>query len=85
MRRIDALYLAALALAGLAFAAMIALGVSRTPPWLSVLGALAALIAGWCDRNGQCVPRCALNVRRAAAFTPRRDPRGSGQLNSGVA
>ena len=63
MDRLDQLYLASLAPAGVALGVMLTVGVAHTPLWLSALGALGALVAGYCDRQGaHLAPREALDV-----------------------
>ena len=44
-------YFVALALAGLAFGVLVAVGPSRVPTWLAALGAVGALVAGGIDRE----------------------------------
>ncbi len=64
MERIDQLYLASLAPAGVALGVMLTVGVAHTPLWLSALGALGALTAGYCDRQGgHLAPREAFDVK----------------------
>jgi len=61
--RLDQIYLASLAPTGVAFGVMLTVGVAHTPLWLSALGALGALVAGYCDRQGaHLAPREALDV-----------------------
>ena len=63
MERLDQIYLASLAPAGVALGVMLTVGVAHTPLWLSALGALGALVAGYCDRQGaHLAPREALDV-----------------------
>ncbi len=62
---LDLIYLAALAPACVALGVMVVLGVGQTPPWLSALGALGALVAGACDRETPSpVTPSALSPRR---------------------
>jgi hypothetical protein len=62
--RLDQLYLASLAPAGVALGVMLTVGVAHTPLWLSALGALGALTAGYCDRQGgHLAPREAFDVK----------------------
>jgi len=64
VERIDQLYLASLAPAGVALGVMLTVGVAHTPLWLSALGALGALVAGYCDRQGaHLAPREAFDVK----------------------
>jgi hypothetical protein len=64
VERIDQLYLASLAPAGVALGVMLTVGVAHTPLWLSALGALGALTAGYCDRQGgHLAPREAFDVK----------------------
>lgn len=64
-RHLDRIYLAALAPACVTLGVMVVLGVGQTPPWLSALGALGALVAGACDRETPSrVPPSALSPRR---------------------
>ena len=75
MDRLDQIYLASLAPAGIALGVMLTLGVARTPLWLSALGALGALVAGYCDRQGgHLEPSEALDVE-----TRRRDSLRAGR------
>lgn len=63
MDRLDQIYLASLAPTGVALGVMLTVGVAHTPLWLSALGALGALVAGYCDRQGaHLAPREALDV-----------------------
>jgi hypothetical protein len=63
VERLDQIYLASLAPAGVALGVMLTVGVAHTPLWLSALGALGALVAGYCDRRGgPLAPREAVDL-----------------------
>ncbi len=63
MERLDQIYLASLAPAGVALGVMLTVGVAHTPLWLSALGALGALVSGYCDRRGgPLAPREAVDL-----------------------
>lgn len=63
MERLDQIYLASLAPTGVALGVMLTVGVAHTPLWLSALGALGALVAGYCDRRGgPLAPREAVDL-----------------------